>query len=115
MPRTLAPTCRLRYRNHVDGADRGAIAVRLWRGLALTLLRPTLKSFFAEQTTFSKRLSAFRANGKFEDPSAGRSLRSFVQSLRGEFGPLRVYCWRDVAEIAAEIEISERGPMRAYC
>ena len=81
------------YRKHVDGADLDTTPVRAWRALAHSVFKPFLRGFFVTDTEFSKRLAAFPANSKFEDAEAGTSLRGLLASLRGELGPLRVYCW----------------------
>ena len=82
------------YRDHVDGADNDVLPVRVWRALANTVLKPQLAGFFIDRTEFTKRLAAFEANGKFEEPSEGRTLRGLLDGLRGEFGQsLKVYCW----------------------
>ena len=81
------------YRTHVDGADLDALPVRLWSTLATTVFRPALRGFFISETEFTKRLSAFTANKKFEDPEEGTSLKQLLESLREELGELRVYCW----------------------
>jgi len=81
------------YRNHVDGADMDATPVRVWRALATTVFKPALRGFFVGETEFCKRLAAFPANEKFEDPKKGTSLKLLLESLREELGELRVYCW----------------------
>ena len=83
-----------RYNGHVDGHDHDSGAVRVWRTLATSVLKPALAGFFQDKTEFTKRLSAFEANGKFEDPANGRTLRSLLDGLRADFGAdLKVYCW----------------------
>ena len=67
--------------------------MRTWRALAHTLFKPFLRGFFASDTEFSKRLAAFSANSKFEDPARGTSLAGLLKSLRDELGDLKVYCW----------------------
>lgn len=81
------------YRDHVDGRDYNAPAVRVWRALAHSVLKPFLADFFHSKTQFSKRLGAFCANAKFEDAEAGTSLKQLLASVREELGPLRVYAW----------------------
>ena len=81
------------YRTKVDGADVDTTAVRIWRTLANGVLRAPLRRFFAEKTEFSKRLGAFEANAKFEDPDSGISLKGLLRELRSDFGELSVYCW----------------------
>ena len=81
------------YQRKVDGADGHTMPVRVWRALANTVLKNTLRRFFAEKTEFSKRLSAFHANAKFEDAAEGTTLRGHVSELRSRFGDLRIYCW----------------------
>jgi raffinose synthase len=81
------------YRDHVDGRDGDALAVRAWRALAHTVFKEGLGETFRSKTQFSKRLASFAANSKFEDPAEGTSLKQLLASLREELGPLRVYAW----------------------
>ena len=68
----------------------------MWRPLANSVLKHQLRRFFAEKTEFSKRLSAFQANSKFEDAQRGISLKSQLVGLRERFGDLSIYCWHTI-------------------
>ena len=52
-----------------------------------------LIDFFAEQTDFSKRLTSWKANRKFEDISKGKTLKKFVGKLKSEYSIDRVFVW----------------------
>lgn len=81
------------YRRFVHHAPTGAATARTWALLSRSLLRKPLGAFFASSTPFNKRLSSFRANSKFEDPSSGTSLRQLVTELKANLGVASVYCW----------------------
>ena len=107
------------YRRHIDGADHGKPAVRLWRGLAKTVLREQLKGFFERNTPFSQRLAAFCANSKFEDAEAGTSLEEHLRALRAEFGSLRVYAWHTLGGYWGGVSttsaaMAHLGPSKIY-
>jgi len=81
------------YRNNIQGAPADAAAVQIWRFLTRTVLRRSMADFFDKSTEFSKRLSSFKANRKFEDRADGTTLRNHIEALRSKFGSLKVYCW----------------------
>jgi len=81
------------YRALVHGSDYDTPPVWLWRKAATTVLKSTLKDFFKTETPFSRRLSSFAANGKFENPEEGTRLRDFVSELKTRRGLDAVYCW----------------------
>jgi len=81
------------YRNFVHNARHNAAQLHVWRWAAKTVLRKPLGQFFAENTPFTKRLSSFEANEKFEDKAKGTTLKALVRDLRETFGLRSVYCW----------------------
>lgn len=81
------------YKDHVEKGAPDSIAVKLWVTLSKTILREKLADFFAEQTDFSKRLTSWKANSKFEDASIGSSLKSFVATLKTQMGINHVFVW----------------------
>ena len=94
------------YRDHVDGKDGDAGAVRVWRALANSVLKPALAGFFIEQTEFTKRLSAFEANGKFEHPKGEHTLKSLVEEIKDEFNGIKVYCWHTLGGYWGGVSVS---------
>jgi hypothetical protein len=88
----LTAACGAFYANHVEHAPPGAWTVKLWSFLVRrTLLRASLLQFFDTFTDFSKRLTSFRANAKFERPSAaqgglpgdpGATFKAFVRAAK---------------------------------
>jgi len=52
-----------------------------------------LIEFFASQTDFSKRLTSWKANSKFEDAATGKTLKGFVDVLKRERGVESVFVW----------------------
>lgn len=47
-------------------------SVKLWTLISRTVIKEVLIDFFAKQTDFSKRLTSWKANLKFEDASTGK-------------------------------------------
>jgi len=85
------------YNNHVEKGAPGSLAVKLWVALSQTVLKEKLTRFFAEQTDFSKRLTSWKANSKFEDSARGSSLKSFVGDLKSQLGVRHVFVWHALA------------------
>lgn len=70
------------YSEYVEKGEANSFAVKLWSWASKTVLRDQLEDFFAQKTDFSKRLTSWKANSKFEDVSTGRSFKTFVKSLK---------------------------------
>ena len=80
------------YADYVEHAPPNAWTVKLWGFMVRrTMLRSSLLSFFDTFTDFSKRLTSFRANAKFERPSAaqgglpgdpGATFKDFVREAK---------------------------------
>lgn len=80
------------YADYVEHAPPNAWTVKLWGFMVRrTMLRTSLLSFFDTFTDFSKRLTSFRANAKFERPSAaqgglpgdpGATFKDFVREAK---------------------------------
>ena len=85
------------YNNHVEKGAPGSVAVKLWVAMSQTVLKGKLTKFFAEQTDFSKRLTSWKANSKFENAALGSSLKSFVGDLKSQFGVRHVFVWHALA------------------
>ena len=65
----------------------------MWAFLSKTVLKEQLLDFFAKQTDFSKRLTSWKANLKFENAIEGKTLKGFVQMLKESMGIDNVYVW----------------------
>lgn len=74
------------YVNHVESASPDSFTMKIWQSLSQTVFKDTLIQFFNSQTDFSKRLLSWKANKKFEDESKGKTLKSFVKSLKSDLG-----------------------------
>jgi hypothetical protein len=81
------------YSECVEKGEPDSWAVKTWRTLARTVFKEKLIDFFEFQTDFSKRLTSWKANVKFEDASTGKSLKSFIRQLKGGLGVKYVYVW----------------------
>ena len=81
------------YSEKVEKGKPNSLAVKLWGKFSQTLLKQPLLDFFALQTDFSKRLTSWRANSKFEDMTTGKTLRQFVSSLKTQLGIKHVFVW----------------------
>lgn len=82
------------YIQYVETADPDSLSIRAWSILSKSVLKGKLIKFFDTQTDFSKRLTSWKANTKFEDSSQqGKTLKSFISSLKNEFGIDYVYFW----------------------
>ncbi len=92
-PSLLGDLVSRAYRRFVDPAPHGSAAAKTWSFLTRTVLRSQLEAYFQQHTPFVKRLSAFSANRKFEDPERGTTLKGLLDSLRARFGLKSVYCW----------------------
>ena len=66
------------------------ILLNFW---TFTVLKEKLLDFFAKQTDFSKRLTSWKANLKFENAKEGKTLKGFVQMLKQQMGIETVYVW----------------------
>lgn len=81
------------YSEKVEKGRPDSLSVKLWAFLSRTLIKGRLLDFFALNTDFSKRLTSWRANSKFEDAGSGRSLKSFVAELKQGKGVRQVFVW----------------------
>ena len=81
------------YTDVVEKAPPDDWSVKLWTFISRTLIKNILIDFFAKQTDFAKRLTSWKANRKFEDPSTGKTLKSFIHKLKSERGVDKVYVW----------------------
>ena len=83
------------YKRYVEHADPDSWTVRLWMFVIhRTFIGDRFLEFFHKFTDFSKRLTSFRANNKFEQlGSGGRSFKDFVKDVKGAYGIDLVYCW----------------------
>jgi hypothetical protein len=81
------------YTQHVEQASPESWTVKLWSTLSHTILKDKLIDFFAMQTDFSKVLTSWKANKKFEDEASGKSLKGFVQVVKEKMGVDYVFVW----------------------
>ena len=81
------------YTDIVEKAPPDDWSVKLWTFVSKTIIKEILIDFFASQTDFSKRLTSWKANLKFEDSRTGKSLKNFVSTLKSEFGIEKVFVW----------------------
>jgi|MDSY01.1.fsa_nt_gb hypothetical protein len=83
------------YKKYVEHAEPDSWTVRLWMFVVhKTFLRDRFLEFFHKFTDFSKRLTSFRANKKFEQlGSSGRTFYDFVKFAKESYGIDLVYCW----------------------
>lgn len=83
------------YSRYVEHAESDSWTVQLWKFVVhRTFVRYRFLEFFHTFTDFSKRLTSFRANKKFEQlGSGGRSFKGFVEDVKCKHGIDLVYCW----------------------
>jgi hypothetical protein len=82
------------YVKFVEEANADAWSVQVWKTLSNTVFKSKLIDFFNSQTDFSKRLTSWRANSKFEDITKGKTLKDFVKTLKSDdYGVEYVYFW----------------------
>eukprot|EP00200_Dunaliella_tertiolecta_P005843 CAMPEP_0202343484 /NCGR_PEP_ID=MMETSP1126-20121109/3581_1 /ASSEMBLY_ACC=CAM_ASM_000457 /TAXON_ID=3047 /ORGANISM="Dunaliella tertiolecta, Strain CCMP1320" /LENGTH=1166 /DNA_ID=CAMNT_0048934551 /DNA_START=372 /DNA_END=3872 /DNA_ORIENTATION=- len=87
------------YQWVVEPSPPGSLPNRFFEAIANGILRPTMLSFFAEVSDFTRRLTSVRANSKFCSPSAGPDavmpsrMQDVVAHLREKFGLRYIYCW----------------------
>ena len=82
------------YTKYVEQGAPDSWPVKLWAGLSQnTILKEKLIEFFDSQTDFSKRLTSWKANSKFENPAKGKTLKGFVKNLKERKGIDYVFVW----------------------
>uniref|UniRef100_A0A7S3L0E3 galactinol--sucrose galactosyltransferase n=1 Tax=Amphora coffeiformis TaxID=265554 RepID=A0A7S3L0E3_9STRA len=87
------------FNTHVQRAPHGSWGNRLWISLARTVLKQPLWHFLNTETDFTRQLSGFGPNTKFEygaSPTATphqHSLKNLVSQLKGRLGVKNVLCW----------------------
>ena len=80
------------FNTHVRQAPYGSWGNRLWIALARTVLKQPLWDFLNAETDFTRQLSGFTPNAKFESGTT-QSLKSLVSQLKGQLGVHNVLCW----------------------
>lgn len=81
------------YSEKVEKGRPDSFSVKLWAAVSHTLLKDKLLDFFALKTDFSKRLTSWRANSKFEDLASGKSFKEFVRTLKSNYKVNQVFVW----------------------
>lgn len=81
------------YTEKVEKGRPDSLSVKIWAAVSHTLLKDKLLDFFALKTDFSKRLTSWRANSKFEDLSSGKSFKEFVRTLKNNYQVNQVFVW----------------------
>ena len=89
------------YEGFVRRAPPGSLAPRIWRLLITTILKSSMRAYFESETDFSRQLSSFEPNDKFDSPGHyeegdGRSLRALVTQCK-ELGVQHFYVWHALA------------------
>ena len=89
------------YEACVRRAPPRALAVRLWRRLARSVLQPSLWQYFDAETDFGRQLASFAPNAKFEvagdEEGRGSSLAALVATCKAELGVRHLYVWHALA------------------
>jgi raffinose synthase len=81
------------YTEVVEKAPPDDWSVKIWTLISQTVIKDVLIDFFASQTDFSKRLTSWKANIKFEDTRTGKSLKQFITRLKSDMGVEKVFVW----------------------
>lgn len=76
-----------------------------------TILREKLIDFFDSQTDFSKRLTSWKANTKFENPANGKTLKKFVKNLKNKKGIDYVFVWHALSGYWGGVSTDVRDDM----
>jgi raffinose synthase len=81
------------YSEKVEKGKPDSLSVKIWSTVSRTLLKDKLLDFFALKTDFSKRLTSWKANSKFEDALSGQTFKKFVKGLKERRGINQVFVW----------------------
>ena len=81
------------YTEVVEKSPADHWSVKVWTLISQTVIKDILIDFFASQTDFSKRLTSWKANIKFEDLKAGKTLKQFIGRLKSDMGVDKVFVW----------------------
>jgi hypothetical protein len=76
-----------------------------------TILKEKLIDFFDSQTDFSKRLTSWKANTKFENPAKGKTLKNFVKNLKSKKGIDYVFVWHALSGYWGGVSTDVRDDM----
>lgn len=121
------------YQWVIEPAAHDSLAVKSFARAAQTFLKPSMLSFYASASDFTRRLTSVRANGKFSSPEAGpdadweimeERLGDVVRVIKRRYGVQYIYCWHGlpgywsgvmpdapgVAHFKAHIEYAEPTP-----